>query len=289
MITLLDGPLGTELSARGVETRLPLWSAAAVDTAPDVVAAIHRDYARAGATVHTTNTFRTKRRTAGDDWLRMVRIAVDLTRQNISPSHRVAGSVSPLEGCYRPDLSPAAGSRAEHREMVEALAGAGCDLLLCETFPSEIEAIVAVEEAVRTGLESWLALTAGPEANLMTPDQMARAARYAVDAGAAAVLVNCTPAIDTIRFVEALQAAKLGVPIGAYANAGRVDDRIGWQAMDEPASRRRGGEHYVEHTRRWVDAGATIIGGCCGTTPDHIAALHRFISKPEKRERGDAK
>lgn len=281
MITLLDGPLGTELAARGVETRLPLWSAAAIDAAPEVIAAIHRDYAKAGATVHTTNTFRTKRRTVGKDWLRMLRVAVDLTRNSVSPGHRVAGSISPLEDCYRPDLSPAADSRPEHREVSQALAEAGCDLLLCETFPNEIEAIVAIEEAVRTGLESWLALTAGPEANLMTPNQMARVAQRAVEAGAAAVLVNCTPAIETIRFVRALEAAKLGVPIGAYANAGRADDRIGWQPIDEAASRSHGADRYVEHARDWVDAGATIIGGCCGTTPDHIAALHRFISKSE--------
>ena len=57
MITLLDGPMGTELAARGVMTELPLWSAAAIDAAPEVIAAIHRDYADAGATVHTANTF----------------------------------------------------------------------------------------------------------------------------------------------------------------------------------------------------------------------------------------
>ena len=273
-ITLLDGPLGTELNARGVVTDLPLWSAVAIDTAADVIAAIHRDYANAGATVHTANTFRTKRRVAGDNWERLARQAVHIARNAVPSSHRVAGSIAPLEDCYRPDLSPAENARGEHRELAEVLVDAGCDLLLCETFPHVGEAIVAVEEAVRTSVETWLALTAGPEANLLTPSAMAAAATRAVDAGATAVLVNCTPATDTLRFVEALAGAKLGVPIGGYANAGRPDERIGWQSAAEPAA-----EAYADLAKRWIDAGATLVGGCCGTGPTHISAIHSMLNR----------
>ncbi len=274
VITLLDGPLGTELNARGVVTDLPLWSAAAIDTAADVIAAIHRDYAKAGATVHTANTFRTKRRTAGDDWERLARQAVQIARHAVPSSDRVAGSIAPLEDCYRPDLSPAENARGEHRELAEVLVDAGCDLLLCETFPHVGEAIVAVEEAVRTGVETWVALTAGPEANLLTPPAMAAGATRAVDAGATAVLVNCTPATDTLRFVEALAGAKLGVPIGAYANAGRPDERIGWQSATEPAA-----QAYADLAKQWIDAGATLVGGCCGTGPTHITAIRSMLNR----------
>ena len=273
MITLLDGPLGTELHARGVVTDLPLWSAAAIDTAPDVIAAIHRDYVDAGATVHTANTFRTKRRTAGDQWQRLARQAVRIACQSVPASHRVAGSIAPLEDCYRADLSPGDDSREEHRELAELLAGAGCNLLLCETFPHVGEAIVAVQEAARTGVETWVALTAGPSANLLTPSEMADGGRRAVEAGAAAVLVNCTPATDTLRFVEAIAGEQLGIPIGAYANAGRPDDQIGWQSSSE-----LGAHAYAALARQWIDAGANLIGGCCGTSPAHIAALRKTIS-----------
>ena len=121
MITLLDGPLGTELNARGVVTDLPLWSAATIETAPDLIAAIHCDYADAGATVHTANTFRTKRRTAAAEWERLARGAVRIARDVVPNSHRIAGSIAPLEDCYRVDLSPADDSRAEHRELADAL------------------------------------------------------------------------------------------------------------------------------------------------------------------------
>lgn len=267
MITRLDGPLGTELSARGVATDSPIWSAAAIDVAAEVIAEIHRDYAAAGATVHTANTFRTKRRYVGDQWQRLSKAAVDIARSAVPSSHRIAASIAPLADCYRPDLSPP-DPRPEHREMAQALAELGVDLLLCETFPHVEEAIIAVEESVRTGVETWLALTAGPSADLMTPQVMAQAARRAAAAGAAAVLVNCTPATDSLRFVEALAEAELGLPIGVYANAGSDRDRIGWDA-----SSAAGVEAYARLAKQWRSAGATIIGGCCGTGPKHIAVL----------------
>ena len=269
-VTILDGPLGTELNARGIPTELPLWSAAALEVAPQVVRSIHADYVAAGASVHTTNTFRTRRRNAGDRWEPWTRAAVRLARE-AAPDGRVAGSIAPLEDCYRPDLSPP-NARLEHREFAALLADAGCDLLLCETFPHAGEALMAVEEAVRTGLETWVSLTAGPSADLLSPSAAATIARRAEQAGASAVLINCVPARDTLPFVERLVEAKLSIPTGAYANAGSSDDQIGWDAAVEP-----GAAAYLEYAKRWVAAGATIIGSCCGTGPEHIRALaHEF-------------
>lgn len=270
-VTIMDGPLGTELNARGVATNLPLWSASAIDSAADTIAAIHRDYATAGATLHTANTFRTKRRTTAD-WQRLAREAIQIARHALPHSHRLAGSIAPLEDCYRPDLSPGQSSRKEHRELAELLADEDCDLLLCETFPNVEEAIVAVEEAVQTGVETWAAFTSGPKADLMAPATMASGAKRAVDAGASAVLVNCTPAANTLPFVQALSDARLNVPIGAYANAGRPHERIGWQSPSQPAA-----AAYVNFARGWIAAGATIVGGCCGTSPVHIKAMREML------------
>jgi S-methylmethionine-dependent homocysteine/selenocysteine methylase len=178
-----------------------------------------------------------------------------------------------VEDCYRPDLSPGAASRAEHRELAQLLANEGVDLLICETFASPAEAVVAVEEAVRTGVSTWVSLSAGPDANLMTPARMRDVARACTGAGAAAVLVNCTPAIQTLAYVEML--AGLGVPFGAYANAGQPEDGIGWNA-DASA----GARTYRELARRWIDVGATLMGGCCGTRPEHIAQLAAIGREP---------
>ncbi|WP_240481284.1 homocysteine S-methyltransferase family protein [Sandaracinus amylolyticus] len=265
---LLDGPVGTELARRGVATPAPMWSASAIDAAPDVLAAVHHDYAQAGATVHTAATFRTTPRASGAAWERLARRAVDIARASIDPAHRVAGSIAPLEDCYRPDRSPS-DPRPEHRMLARALASAGVDLLLCETFPHVAEALVAVEEAVATGVPTWLALTAGPDADLLTPAQIAEGAREAVRRGARAVLVDCVPADRTLPYVEAIARLDLGVPLGAYANAGREADGIGWRSNDPE----RGAQRYLAHARRWIEAGATIVGGCCGTSVAHVAAL----------------
>ena len=123
--------------------------------------------------------------------------------------------------------------------------------------------------AVATGLPTWVAFTAGPGADLLTPGALAEGARRAVDAGAAAVLVNCTPATGTLPFVEALAAAGLGVPLGAYANAGAPEAGLGWGAGGDAAAR------YANLADTWIAAGATLVGSCCGTSPAHIAELAR--------------
>lgn len=283
-IVVLDGPLGTELAARGVETPAPLWSAAALRDARgcDVVRAIHRDYARAGATVHTANTFRTKRRQAGSAWAELLARAVSLAREavrDVDPRHRVAGSMAPLEDCYRPDLSPA-GARQEHREVAQALAAAGVDVLLCETFPHVGEALVALEEAVATGVEAWVSFTAGPDADLLSPEDVGVAAREAAARGARAVLVNCTPAARTLAYVERLAAC--GVPFGAYANAGAAAEGLGWRDGQGSSAAAR----YADLARGWLEAGATIVGGCCGTGPAHVAALRALVDGAARRPAG---
>lgn len=256
---LLDGPMGTELARRGVATPAPGWSACALETRPEVVEAIHRDYAVAD--VHRANTFRTQRRIFPETYELLAARAIALAR---TAGKRVAGSLAPVMDCYRPDLSPSADvARAEHAANVATLRG--CDLVLCETFPNPAEARVAVEAAVETGLPVWIALTAGPDGSLMTPEAMERAARDCVAAGASAVLVNCVAADRTLPYVKRLASA--GVPFGAYANAG-----VDWNAAPSP-------EAYAEIARSWIDVGATIVGACCGCGPAHVTALAKMLGR----------
>jgi S-methylmethionine-dependent homocysteine/selenocysteine methylase len=269
-VILLDGPMGTELLARGVATPLPGWSAHALDTAPEVVAAIHRDYAKAGAQVHTANTFRTQPRWFPDRWRALIKRAVEIAREALGGFNcRLAGSMSPLEDCYSPELSPA-DPRPEHRQMARALADEGVDLLLVETFPHVGEALIAAEEAIATGLPTWLAFTAGPTADLLTPAQVREGARHAVHLGVEAVLVNCTPTPRILEYL--LPLGDLGVTLGAYANAGRAEAGMGFAAttLDIQA--------YAEAAEQWVEAGARIVGGCCGTGVAHLEALRRRLA-----------
>lgn len=270
MVTLLDGPVGTELNRRGVATPLPLWSAGAIESAPEIVSQIHRDYADAGASIHTANTFRTKRRNCGSQWRGYTRAAIELARNAVPSDHRVFGSISPLEDCYEPWNWPGESSFGEHQEMAEELASLGCDGLLCETFANPDEAMSAVRTARNTGLETWLSLTAGPSADLMTPEVLVSTARQAVEFGVSAILINCVPATQVNRFLVPLVGAIRETPIGVYANAGDVTDSIGWYDQGDA----RGARAYADLAQTWVRQGVSIIGGCCGTGPEHIAACH---------------
>jgi S-methylmethionine-dependent homocysteine/selenocysteine methylase len=270
-VTLLDGPVGTELARRGVALDRPGWSARAIDDAPDVLRSIHADYAGADATVHTAATFRTRPADVGARWDELAAKAVAIARSAVPPHHAVAGSLAPLADCYRPDLSPPDPGPA-HRELAARLADLGVDLLLVETFAHPREAVAAVRAAVTTGAPTWCALTPGFRGDLLDPRAMAEAARACVEEGASAILVNCAPAVGAIHWVEAL--AGLGVPRGVYANAGPIDDGVGWRAeRDEPG-------RYLDLAREWVAAGATLVGGCCGTRPAHVRALRLGLRTP---------
>jgi len=256
---LLDGPMGSALSRRGVDTTGPLWSARALEDAPDAVRAIHASYAAAGATHHRTNTFRARRRTAGDAWEALARRAVRLAREG-APGGVILGSVGPLEDCYRPDLAPEDDvARREHEELVALLVDEGVDALICETFPSAREAAIATRACARTGKATWSSLTAGPNGELMTPAAMREAARACLDEGATAVLVNCVAATLTLPYVEAL--ASVHRVVGAYANASR------WN--EPPIS----DDGYVACAGAWIAAGASIVGACCGTTASVVRSL----------------
>jgi S-methylmethionine-dependent homocysteine/selenocysteine methylase len=265
-VRILDGAIGTELISRGLGLNAPDWSARAMTEAPDLLAEVHADYVGAGATLHTANTFRTQPQALGEGWIDALRGAVRIVRGVVPPACAVLGSMAPVEDCYRPDLSPGAEARAQHREVAGALADAGCDVLLCETFANGQEAIVAAEEALATGLPVWLSLTAGPFGDLLSPTELARIGTDAASIGVERLLVNCIAATQIGRYVDALGA--LGVPFGVYANAGRKDEGLGWGATSPRAA-----AAYADLAERWRDAGASVIGGCCGTGPLHIQAL----------------
>ena len=265
-LSLLDGPMGTELIRLGHPCTGPSWSAEPLLTAPEAVAAIHAAYARAGATLHTANTFRTQPHILGDGWIQSAKAAVALARGAVPAGHRVLGSMAPIGDCYRPNESPDRPG-PQHEPLAQVLAEAGVDIILVETFPHPGEALAAARAALATGVPTWLSLTAGPNADLMSPTRLQRAAEQAGKAGVAVVLVNCIAASLIDPYVAAL--AEVGLPFGVYANAGDIAHGMGWG--------RGGAKEYAERAERWVERGASVVGGCCGTDPSHVAELRRAL------------
>jgi S-methylmethionine-dependent homocysteine/selenocysteine methylase len=273
-VEILDGALGTELGRRGVDTRSRLFSAAALldQAGRRALRAIHAEYVAAGADVLTAATFRTNRRALaaaglGSQFPELARVAVSEARAAIPAGRmvRVAAAMAPLEDCYRPDLRPPPGvARAEHEEHARALGAA--DLLLVETVAAADEGLAAVAAARATGLPVWVAAMATPRATLLDGSDLAAFFRAAVSEGASAVLVNCTPC-DGIDFALGA-AASAGVRFGAYAHMGPLDPAVPWPAQPVLSP-----EEYAERALRWVRRGASVVGGCCGTSPAHVRAL----------------
>ena len=278
-VYLLDGAVGTELARRGVPTRGGLFSAAALldERGRAALRDVHRDYVDAGAEVITAATFRTNRRALAAAGLEsrfpeLARLAVREAREAGGKRARVAGSMAPLEDCYRPDLRPVpAQASREHLEHARALAGAGCDLLLVETVAAADEGLAAVAAAAATGLPVWVAVMATPGGTMLDGSDLGSFFRRAVAAGAGAALVNCTPPDGVDLALGA--AASVGVPFGAYAHLGEVDPAVPWGNAPELSP-----DEYVRRALRWIERGATIVGGCCGTRPAHIRALSQALS-----------
>lgn len=272
---VLDGATGTELARRGVDTRGSLFSGEALlsEAGRRALGEVHRDYARAGAQVITAATFRTGPRAAGARWRELTGTAVRLARE---AGVAVAGSIAPVEDCYRPAIRPpAAEALREDRALAGALREEGCDLLLVETVNAADEGLAAVEAAAATGLPVWVSAMALPSGAMRSGDDLSAFFRAARERGAAAALINCTPCEGVDLALDA--ARESGLPFGAYAHMGEVDPASGW-----PSSPVLSPEEYAARAARWIDRGATIVGGCCGTTPDHIAALSRI--SPERHD-----
>jgi methionine synthase I (cobalamin-dependent) len=282
---ILDGAIGTEILRRDLT-----WADHQNLARPDVIRALHADYVRAGADVLSTNTFQLSKRAIQNhfkDRAHMERIGVPNLEQRAEDSLRaavnladearrgaangrpiaIAGAITTLEWCFRPDLAPSPEQAAgEYRELIGVLAEAGCDLILVETVNSVAEAVVAVEAANHVGIPIWVAFVPDERGQLFTGETMAAASQALAPLRPDAILLNCAPPADCAAGLREL-APHSPVPTGVYPHVGRFDPPE-WMFTDEyppPA--------YVAEARSWRDQRAAILGGCCGTTPEHIAAL----------------
>jgi S-methylmethionine-dependent homocysteine/selenocysteine methylase len=278
---LLDGGLGSELDRRGVDVSLPLWSAGALLQDPAALLEVHREYAEAGADIIATDTFRTQQRTldkagAAESAVELTAVAVHLARAAVTAAGSeafIAGSIGPLEDCYQPDLVPdAAALDGEHAEMAQSLAAAGVDLLLVETINTAREAVAAARAALVTELPVLVSLVCDAQGKMLSGEDPGKVATSLTDIGVDGVLINCAPAPDLLRALRRIAEAT-DLPTGGYGNVGHADEEGGWvntDAVDPKA--------YARHAAAWLDAGARIIGSCCGTTPAHTKALRILIN-----------
>jgi S-methylmethionine-dependent homocysteine/selenocysteine methylase len=290
---VLDGGHATELErAQAGELRngdRGLWGTGALYDAPYAVLDVHRAYVEAGCDVLSTNTWailaaaeaRSGNPTGGGltHWMDVARLGIGLAREAIEDAGRtglcaVAFSVNgDVDSEERLDTL---------RLLTRVFEDNPPDLLLLETMSLIREGITtrAIEGALATGLPVWLSFRrcrhgvcgvygqhwGGPEGDLF-----GRAAQQFEELGVSALLVNCLPPEHVDGMLPWLRDFT-DLPLGAYPNLGYYSDS-GWRS-DE----RIGPAEYAELALRWRGQGAQIVGGCCGTTPAHIAAVKKRLA-----------
>jgi S-methylmethionine-dependent homocysteine/selenocysteine methylase len=289
-VTVLDGGTGRELARIGAPFSQPLWSAQALMEDPDSVRRVHEAYVAAGAEVITTNTYALVPFHLGADGFerdghRLAGLAASIARDvaDGNPGVRVAGCLPPVLGSYRPDLFV----REEARPILDVLVLAQApfvDLWLAETQSSIAEAglVREVLDAHRQAAPLWISFTLHDElvegeSRLRSGESIADGAHAAQHLGADVLAFNCSqPEVMESAIAAASKASKL--PIGVYANAFVLDDASAANAGLHDIRNDMTPETYRELAERWVAAGATIVGGCCGIGPEHISALSADLS-----------
>ncbi|WP_030131270.1 homocysteine S-methyltransferase family protein [Pseudomonas sp. QTF5] len=292
-LRLLDGGMGRELKRIGAPFRQPEWSALALIEAPEFVLQAHRAFVDAGARIITTNSYAVVPFHIGEERFAakgrvLAERAGQLARQAASESAEpviVAGSLPPALGSYRPDLFDHQRSVTIHRELIAGLQ-AHVDVWLAETQSSTAE-VRAVAEALGTELKPlWVSFTLLDEVNespqLRSTEPVGEAVRVAAEVGARVVLFNCSqPEVMAAALAEArdvLNSLDQSIELGVYANA---FPPVSTEAeANSTLLEIRGDldpESYLRWSRSWVAAGASIVGGCCGIGPEHIAQLHLHL------------
>ncbi|WP_171230621.1 homocysteine S-methyltransferase family protein [Ruegeria sp. HKCCA4008] len=282
-ITLLDGSIGQELVKRSGDQATPLWSTRVMIDHPDLVAEVHRDYFSRGATVATTNTYAVHRS-------RLVRVGMEdqmptlidtaLTqaeRARAATGGRIAGALGPLLASYRPDLNPDPADAAEKFAELVAMMAARVDLFLIETVSSVQEAEGALRGTAGCGKPVWLSLSVNDDDGslLRSGEPLADIALLVEEFSPDAVLINCSCPEAIPAALEVLSG--MNRPYGAYANGfTHISDDFLQDAPTVDALQKRhdlGPRTYADQVMRWIDQGATIVGGCCEIGPDHIEEL----------------
>ncbi len=285
---LMDGGMGSEIERRGLISPTT-WSGGPMLTHPDAVRDIHQEYIEAGAEIIITNTFGT-----GRDMLEEGGIEDKVTEANrlgieaavqarrnagAEDSVVIAASVSTMRPKAHAEVPvPYETALATYREQLDELAKGGADVVVGEMLVRISDTLAVIDAATELGLPVWVGLSLvrdGDGLYLGIQDRhggetLQDALDAIKDKGVAAVFVMHTPVDDTGPGLEIVRQSWTGI-FGAYAHFPR-------RASPPSQPDAKNPQNYLEYAKGWSEQGARIIGGCCGTRPDHIQVLREWLS-----------
>ena len=292
-VMILDGAFATELEKRGCDLNDPLWSAKILLEYPEIIGEVHRDYYQAGADCVITASYQAtiagfmKRGLTEAQGLGLIQQSVAIARQardgfwasvtdkTTRPAPLVAASIGPY-GAFLADGSEYRGDYALdenalktfHAARMSALIDAKPDVLACETIPCLKEAL-AVAKLLQEfpGIYGWISFSAKDGMHINSGESMVDCAK-ALDGfdQIAAVGVNCTAPEHISRLIEEIRKGT-DKPILIYPNSGEKYNTIRktWYGVAEAS--------YGQRAKAWYEKGASIIGGCCRTSPNDIREI----------------
>jgi S-methylmethionine-dependent homocysteine/selenocysteine methylase len=286
-VTILDGGMGRELQRLGAPFRQPEWSALALMEGPEFVTQAHDSFAQAGAKVISTNSYAVVPFHIGEALFQergaqlaglAGRLARGVADQN---GLKVAGSLPPVLGSYRPDLFETEAARSILSVLIEGLSPFA-DIWLGETLSTLGEAELVGEMLAGDARPLWLSFTLNDESSaaLRSGETIEQAVAVALRFGAKALLFNCSaPEVmeDAVRRAKAALGVSV-MEIGVYANGfAHTDEEVDANAGLRQIRADLDPPRYLGWAQKWVASGATMVGGCCGIGPEHIRALSKGL------------
>ena len=299
-IAIIDGAMATELEARSCDLNDDLWSARVLLEQPELIRAVHLDYFNAGADIAITASYQAtvdgfaKRGLSREQALSLMKKSVQLAQEArdefwAKEENRVgrvrpliAGSVGPY-GAYLADGSEYRGDYnlsedeliAFHRPRIEALIASGADLLACETIPCGIEARALIRLLAEfPNTVAWFTFTAKDGEHISNGERIADIASFLdKQAQAAAIGINCTSPLHIPSLVSEIKKNS-SKPIIVYPNSGEYYSAVTNTWHGETSS-----DKFGLQSKEWFENGATLIGGCCRTTPGHIHEVSNWARK----------
>lgn len=286
-VAVLDGGLGSHLEAIGHDLSGDLWSARLLHDHPDAIRDAHHDYFASGADIAISASYQLsfdgarRRGLSDDDATELMRASVALAteaRDEHRPEGLVAASVGPYGAAradgseYRGDYDlDRAGLRAWHARRLTVLAESGADLLAIETIPSRTESRALLELLRGTGVAAWLSFTVA-DGRLRTGESLtdAFADADAVDE-IVAVGINCSHPAEVSGAIRAARSVT-DKPIVVYPNSGEHWNRAQRRWEGEPG-------FAPAQVSRWLEQGASIVGGCCRVGPAEIAGIADVVRR----------
>lgn len=288
-VLLADGAMGTYLYRKGVEPEGCLQCV--VFDEPELIAEVHGDYVDAGARLIETHTFaanaiKLARFGLEDRVAEMAEAAARIAREAAGSDVYVAGSVGPLGAMLRPYGNLTINEvRDLFREQMSGLAVGGVDCILVETMSSTVECLEALSVAREvTDVPVFCSMTFLPDGTTKFGDDLTTAFRRLLDAGADGIGLNCNlgPKETYDLVCDKLLGGELGERdfiLSVMPNAGyptRVEEQTVYVASPD---------YFKTYAAMFADVSANIVGGCCGTTPEHIKAMRDAVAGREPLSR----